>query len=359
MQLMFIKRNKMKYLFLSVVLLLTVTTAFVGCGDSSDPANNQVTMNYDSTQLKSKAVGPLEKPITLKYALKKDEVYNYLLTTVTTEKQINSMGDSSVAREVKMTKSQYVSVTVKEVEANGVFEVSVHLKKVKIEYSDGKQTIKFTTGEKTDSSTEKQFVNLGALTSAPFSARVSERGEIKELYRVDDIFTKLTEALGIKDSLSAAETSQYKEQLVQTELKPLVAAIFKPLPENAIGQDQTWDNTPQPLSNQVFTLATRLIYKAKEMQEYKGDMLLYIKGSIEQKAEINPEATKAGLIVDVPKVIADADLYFNVDRGVYQKSLAKTSFNAGVSQKAPTPQGVKMVSQKQSSVSVNILELMN
>jgi len=59
-----------------------------------------------------------------------------------------------------------------------------------------------------------------------------------------------------------------------------------------------------------------------------------------------------------PKSKADGKIYFNLDRGLIQKSRTQTSMENSYSMEMSSPEGIKKANAKEVTSNVNVIELL-
>jgi hypothetical protein len=90
------------------------------------------------------------------------------------------------------------------------------------------------------------------------------------------------------------------------------------------------------------------------------EKLVVIDGTVLTKVSGSQTYKEKGIDYFFEKPISSADgkIYFNLDKGLIQKSRAQTSMKNSYTMEMPTPKGVKKASAKEESSTINVIELL-
>ena len=344
-----------------IIFILSIVLLFaLGCDKKNGTTTVQTTkdFNYDSTDIKAQVLDNSSfKDLELRYKLEKGKKYTYRLTTISDEKQTIS-ADTLIKQDVIQTLAYIVSVEVKDVEPDNVMELSFVFESIKLDATANGQKYSYISGKKLDSLDQQRYLEYEAMLNNPFSIRMSPTGEILDVYKTDRIANKVLEMRGVKDSVSAEEKKLFQQDIVNGALKPLIAQVFRSMPSNKVSIDSSW-SIKQPLVNlQVFQLDNTHNFQLKQFEKYNDDNLAVINAGLTSKFIISPEAKRNNIDVKNPNYTAEGKIYFNLTKGLIQKSKTRTALNVEISMTLPRKNGPQKMIRKQSSKNINILELL-
>lgn len=347
---------------LSIIFLFTILI-FMGCGDNKETQNNtpeQDVTTFDSTEIKTSSVDASTVGLVkLNYQLKKGNTYNFRLTSIADDNQ-KITADTVMEQKVVQTITYLINSKVNEVEADGVMEVEFNFKSVKLTADANGKKYSYKSGTVLDSTDKDRYLEYEALVNNPFTVRLDSNGDILDVFRADKIVNKLLELRNMKDSVSAEDKKLLQQDMVEGALKPMVAQVFRKFPSTEVGKDSTWKNVLPEANLQLFTLQTIQNFKLGSFENFNGDNLAVITADVTANYKISPQAKQNKVDVKNPEYRADGKIYFNLSRGLIQKSITTTSMKIQFSVNMPTPQQtMQKVTRTQTTINKNILELLN
>jgi uncharacterized lipoprotein YehR (DUF1307 family) len=210
-------------------------------------------------------------------------------------------------------------------------------------------------------STEKQkFPEYESLLNNPFNLRVGKHGEIIDIYKTDKIINKFLSMRGLLDSLTAQEKIMAQQDLTNRSIKPLLAQIFREVPEHKMAIDSTWSYKRESMPIVVFQVDYENLYKVEKLEMLGDEMLAVINGTVKTKVSGKQTFSERGINYQFEKPVTTAGgkIYFNLNKGLIQKSRAQTNLKNSYTMEMPTPEGVKKASAKEVSSNVNVIELL-
>ncbi|MDP2302707.1 MAG: DUF6263 family protein [Ignavibacteria bacterium] len=347
---------------LSIIFLFTILI-FMGCGDNKETQNNtteQDVTTFDSTEIKTSSVDASTVGLVkLNYQLKKGNTYNFRLTSIADDNQ-KITADTVMEQKVVQTITYLINSKVNEVEADGVMEVEFNFKSVKLTADANGKKYSYKSGTVLDSTDKDRYLEYEALVNNPFTVRLDSNGDILDVFRADKIVNKLLELRNMKDSVSAEDKKLLQQDMVEGALKPMVAQVFRKFPSTEVGKDSTWKNVLPEANLQLFTLQTIQNFKLGSFENFNGDNLAVITADVTANYKISPQAKQNKVDVKNPEYRADGKIYFNLNKGLIQKSITTTSMKIQFSVNMPTPQQtMQKVTRTQTTINKNILELLN
>jgi hypothetical protein len=151
-----------------------------------------------------------------------------------------------------------------------------------------------------------------------------------------------------------------QQDMTNRSVKPLLAQIFREVPSHKMGEDSTWSYKRESLPVVVFKVDYENLYTVEKLEMYGDEKLAVIEGTIITKVTGNQTYTEKGINYkfEKPKSTAGGKIYFNLDKGLIQKSRTQTKMENSYSMEMPTPQGVKKANASEVTSNVNVIELL-
>lgn len=341
--------------------ILFVSLLFViGCGEGTGnkPVDDKNKFAFDSSDIKITPVNE-SNSFNIRYNFQKGETYKYRITTISSNKQLIS-GDTTINNYMKQTLNYLVDLTVDKVEPDSVMEISCNIHSFKIDADLNGDTIYYESGITKDSTIEKDIAQYEALLNNPFGVRLSNRGEILEIFRVDKIVTTLIDKAGYGDSLTAENKLTIKESITSGLLKPLLLQIMRELPAEKVAKDSTWEFSQEKSQLLVFQIGYKTKYALKNIGMYDSEKLAEIDGSLETEITGDTKLTEGQINYEFqkPKTWANGKIYFNLEKGCVQKSRTNTKMELNYSMQMPSPKGIQKANRIESVITTNIVELL-
>ena len=348
----------MKKLFVLTLLLLPL---FIGCNKNEEPKKegNNLSTAFDSSDIKTVPItdGSFAS-VDLKYSLKKGSEYQYRLTSITDDNQ-SIKADTSIAQIIKQTLTYLLKLDVKDVDKDGVMEIEFTFTSVKLDASGNGKTFTYQSGSKLSAEDKKNYSDYEAIINNPFTARVSPKGDILEFFRTDRIANKILELKGLKDSVSLEEKKMLQQQISEGALRPLLAQVFRKLPDQQVKKDSVWSLTNPPAQLPFFEMTNTLKFKITSFEKYKDDNLAIIDAGLASQYKISERAKQAKVTVKSPSYTGEGKIYFNLSKGLVERSKTNLYLTIEMSMNAPSRTGgMQKVIQRQYTKTTNILELL-
>ena len=344
----------------NLIIIILAALLFGSCTKKEKPEEKKISGAVDTSgvlQTVKDEAPPNNTAIS--YLLKKDHVYNYRLTSISNSVQ-TIKSDSTIQQNLKQTITYLFELTVNNIESDNVMDLNVDLKSVKLDASANGQKISYQSGSKMDSLDRMKFIEYESVVNNPFNIRIDPKGEIVEIYKVDKIVFKFLAMQGLNDSVNAVQKKQFRENIAETALKPLMAQIFRPLPQKNVGKDSVWTNI---YTNQigVFEVTNIAKYRLTGFEKLDNDRLAVIDAGLDIKSKGKEKATEKGINYEFKKPVATGSgtIYFNINKGCIEKSKTTTTLKMSLTMNMPkSPQGPMKATRSDYIENTNILELL-
>jgi len=140
----------------------------------------------------------------------------------------------------------------------------------------------------------------------------------------------------------------------------LLVQILREVPGHELAKDSTWSYKRESLPVMVFQIDYTNLYKIEKLEMLGDDRVAIVDGVVQTKVTGNQSYSERGINYqfDKPITTASGKIYFNLDRGLIQKSRSQTRMESSYRMEMPTPQGIKKGSARESTSNVNVVELL-
>jgi hypothetical protein len=345
-------------LFLPIALIVLIA---IGCGERKNETveSAEEVYQFDSTDLKLEKVEDETGIYNLEYKFNKGDKFKYRFSSISANQQ-DIATDTSITTKLNQTISYIIDMKINEVDEDGVADIEFNVRSIKIDADFNGEKYNIKTDVTPDSVQKMQFAEHFALTENPFIVRVDKKGDLIEFSRIDKIVNKFLQLRELTDSVSVDDKSMLRNSFTQTAVRPLMQQIFRTLPEKQIAKDSVWSVQQQPISLMVYQVGYENIYKVLGVEKLDNDKILLIDADVFSSVSGDDKATEGGITYTFtkPKTIADGKIYFNIDKGMIQKSKTSTDMQFSMTMEAMSPQGLQKGTRKDKNISTNILELL-
>ena len=347
---------------LSIVLLSVVI--FVSCQkektNEDQKAPEEVASTFDSTALATTLVDDNEdQSFLFRYKFTPGESFKYRLTTIS-EREQTITTDSTISDNLSQTIIFIINFKTLSLDADSVAELECTFSSVNLKANANGIAVNYQSGAKMDSTERQKFPEYESLLNNTFSMRVGKQGEIIDIYKIDKIMNKFLSMRGILDSLTAQQKVMAQQDLTSRSIKPLLAQIFREVPEHRMAKDSTWSYKRESLPIMVFQVDYENLYKVESLEMLGDEKLAVISGVVKTNVSGKQTHSERGISYKFNKPITTAGgkIYFNLNKGLIHKSRSQTNLQNSYTMEMPTPEGVKKASAKEVSTNVNVIELL-
>lgn len=341
-----------KYFFKSIITILFIAI-IAGCGKSEEKKEN--TQNQESYE----PIALKENNLTLRYNLEKGDKFKYKLTTITSSDETIE-ADSTIKSKLIQTLTYNVELEVLELDEDKMAEIGVNISTVNLDANINGQKITFDSKAEIPQEEKQKFMEYVILSNSPYRARVSQRGEVVEISRLDKMIDKLNTLQQNPQKLTAEQRSQFSKNLSESVIRPLTQLLFRELPEKAVAKDSTWDRK-YPAQVSVFNIENRAEFKVENFVNLNGDKGALISANLTAKWSGNKTGEEEGVkyAFEDPVISGNGKIIFNIDKGLLVKAETLTNIEMSVEVKAKdSMQKMKTTKRSEKSSNKNIVELL-
>lgn len=343
--------------------IIAISFLLIACGEKNEqPEAEKIDSTayvYDQSDLKTEGVDNTTKSFKLSYNFNKGDKARYRLTTISENVQTVS-AETTITMKLHQEVIYLVDFEINSVEDDGTTEAELKINALKLMADVNGEKFTFEAGKEKDSSQIKRFAEFYSLWNNPFSIRFSKSGEILEIFRVDKIsnkFFKLKDA----DTVNIQTKNLIKDDMVANVLKPLTIQIIRSLPDKEVAKDSTWSVRQNPITMMAFQILFTNKYKLDEVELLDDEKLAVIEAGMDYTATGNTNFTEQGVNYKFNKPIAKGEgkIYFNLDKGIVQKSRTLSSTEFFFTMEMDTPVGKQKGSRKEILSNTNVVELIS
>jgi hypothetical protein len=344
------------------LIILALTIFLFGCDSkkTAEEITDEINLTQvDSSDLVTTEVEDQDEFFYFRYKFDEGESINYRLTVIS-ESQQNIVADTSITQSFNQTIKYAINFQVIDLDEDSIAELKCTISAVNLDASLNGEQISYKSGSTVDSLDVLKFAEYESLVNNQFRLRVNPFGEVADVYRVDKIFNKYLELRNMQDSLSAEQKDAVKNDMLNAVLKPLMGQIFRVMPAKQMGKDSSWTYTKAAIPMMVFQVEYNNLYKVDNLELLDGDKLAVINGTMITNISGDPNYSEQGIsyVFEKPVSSAGGKVYFNLDKGLVQKSKTETKLETAYTMEMPSPQGLMKGSTKEVIINKNILELL-
>lgn len=331
-------------------LIVGLMTMASSCGKKDGTKDKD---NSKSELLKKDEKG---EKVDLKLAPKVGDKFRYKMSakTVSSEKS-PATGDREITSEQNMI--YYYSQEVSEISGTGVITYKMKYDSItiisKAAIKDSAITQTYNSNVKDSVHSMPDFIQYNALIGEDFKLRVSQNGEIYDVYELEKIHENIFKALG--DTLSPQDKATIKESMGADALKSIIQNQFQKFRGGDVYKDSSWTFSVET-SLLVFPIKNILNYKIKDFQVNNGELIVNIDANLGIDFISTEQKDKSGLTVKIndSKTGGTGLISFNLTRGCIVKKVTNTNIMLDLKMSAKG-QSAKSVQNLTTSLNVDLL----
>jgi len=348
--------------------LITITllslTLFFACQqkktEEEQKINEKISSTFDTTALKTTPFDASEdQSFFLRYKFVSGESFRYRMTTISQNEQ-SITTDTSRADHLSQTIIFVMDFNTLSLDTDSVAELQCMISSVNLKANANGIDITYQSGSAKDSTEKVKFAEYEAFVNNPFNIRVGKQGEIIDIYMIDKIINRLLDLRGLADSLSSQEKIMAKQDLTNKSIKPLLSQIFREVPDHKMATDSAWSYKRESMPVVVFQIDYENVYTVEKLEMLSNEKLAVINGMVKTKVSGSQTYSEKGINYKFEKPISTAGgkIYFNLNKGMIQKSRTQTRMENAYKMEMPTPEGLKKASAKEVTSNINVIELL-
>ncbi len=345
----------MKSKFINYFFVVLFTLIFISCGSNEEKKESSDSQSFDN-------LSPVDlkgEKVQLLYKFEKDDNYKYRLTTITDAEE--TIQADSIIKSVSNQNVSYIfDINVIEVDNDKTAEVSINISSVKVDVTINGEKISYNSKSDNTIEEKRKFMEYETIYNIPFRARITDKGEVIEVTRLDKMIDKMNSMQPQPQQLSADQKAQLSKNLGDVALRPLTQLLFRELPQNPVAKDSSWMKQ-YPGQMSVFQLDNKAKFTVLDFVDYEGEKAAKIKADLNVTWSGNKQGEENGVKYNFsdPKASGGGTILFNVDGGNLVKAETSTRLEMSVEiQAKDSMQKIQRTTRKEVSTNKNIVELL-
>jgi len=341
---------------LAVFLCMTIVL-ISGCGEKNEnkdgKSKKEVSSSVNSDLIKKDEKGTR---ISLVKKKKKGEVFKYKMNAKTTSKEKGPMTEE---KEVTSTQDifYYYTEEVNDISSTGIITYKIKFDSISImstvSTSDSSLSLKYNSNVKDSVYSKPDFIQYNSIMNEEFYARVSQTGEISEIYGMENIYENMFKSLG--DTLTKEQKESLKESFGNDAVKAVLQQQFQMFPENEVYQDSTWTRSYET-QILIFPVKNILSYKIKEIKDENNQITLAIEAELAVEfIEKELKDKSMNYKVEDSKTGGKGNINFNISKGCVTKKETNTNIDLNMKISAGG-QSVKTFQNVMTELKVELLQ---
>jgi hypothetical protein len=341
----------------NIVISFLVTASILilmACGKSEEKSTT-VTADMD----KFEPIEIKDENIQLRYNFSKGDKFKYKLTTVTNSEE-SVKTDSTINSKLFQTLTYIFDLDVLEIDEDKVTEIGITISSIKLEANVNGQLITFDSKGEYTPEEKQRFLEYATISNSPYRARVSSRGEVIEVTRLDKMIEKMNELQNEPQKLTIEQKAQLSKNLSEAALRPLTQLIFRELPEKSVAKDSTWTRN-YPAQMNVFNIQNVALFKIDDFINIDGNKGAKISANLSATWSGNKKGEEEGVQYqfDDPIISGNGKIIFDIDNGQLIKAETLTSIELSVEVKSKDSlQKMQTAKRNEKSTNKNTVELL-
>ncbi len=339
-------------------LLIIIFAALLLAGCSKKPKEKKSTGKI-TTEVKVTPVKNPGMPFLFRYKFEKGKHYTYKIAVFTEEKQ-TLHSDTSITNNIKQSVVYQVNVNLNKTDKDSTMELTCNINSILLDDLVNGQFSSYRSGTKLDSADAKKYAQYESLVNNPFSVSIGKNGGVKNVSNTDKAVSKFLQIWKSTKKVTREQRNTLKEDLINGVLKPLVTQIFREMTPRKVARDSSWTDSNPPVPFMVFKLKRTDTYKVDNLQKYNNDIVAEVDAGINAvvSGKTKFEQNGAKYNFKKPETSASGKIYFNISKGLLQKSDVKTTVNIFYSMEIPSPKGLSKGTKSDEITSRKVVELL-
>ena len=324
------------------VFIAFISVLISGCGDKKDGKTDDGKKDSISALLIKKDSVTGKEKVLLKYIVKKGDKFSYKLVAKT-----SNMEKSPATEEKEVTQNNVINYfynkEVTDVDATGIITYKTQFDSITITASLADESVNYNSNINDSNKLNPAFFQYNSVIGQPFYMRVTEQGEISDIYGLEKIYENLFKALG--DTLTEQEKSTIKESFGKESIKEIMQQEYQICPKEEIYTDSSWVKS-FTTAVLVFEVQNNAKYTFKGIENKNGQSVANIEAMLNVEFKTK-EAKERGmkLSIENSETSGSGKIQMNLSRGCisYKETMTNLKLNIRLSaggQSAKSEQGV-------------------
>jgi hypothetical protein len=280
--------------------------------------------------------------------------------TVISENEQSMETDTTMTAHLGQTLIYILDFKTLSLDEDSVADLQCTVTSVNLKADVNGEKFAYQSGSKLDSTERLKFAEYESFVNHPFKIKVTKYGNVKEIYNTTNIVDTFLKLRGLTDSLTAQDKVMFNEDMKERSIRPIILQVLREVPEHEMAKDSTWAYKRESLPVMVFKIDYTNKYQVQKIEMLDDDRIAVIEGVVTTNITGEQTHTERGVTYNFDKPISSATgkIYFNLDKGLIQKSRTQTRMENNYRMEMPTPQGTQKGSAREVTSNTNVLELL-
>lgn len=328
---------------------------FSACSNKDDKSASSG-KSIEVEKLASVDVG--KDKISLRYKFEKGETFKLKYTTVSSSNE-TIQADSTMKNKISQSLTYVFDCEVLDVDEENIAELSMMISDIKVNIDVNGQKAAYTSGMKYPEADKPKYMEYETLYRTPYRARVTPKGEVIEVSRLEKMVDKMNSLSPQKMDLTTEQKAGYAKQFAESAIRPMTQQVFRELPSDAVNKTYSWEKRfPQSMGS--LTVENIAKYTVVDFVEVDGNNTAKISAALSSNVSGNKKGTENGVDYTFgdPKISGDGTILFDYESGKLIKADVGTNSDMSISIEAKDSLGkIKKSKRITSTKTRNTVEL--
>lgn len=337
----------------NIIFVILIVFLF-GC--SSDKKENKNKSPKDSYKANEVVKGELK---SLAYNFTKGQTFKYKLNTIINNHQ--SIESDTLIKASMIQNANYVfNFKVLDVDKEKIATITVTPVSIHVKSNINGQSVIYDSRMLYSTREKAMFADYEALKNRSYKVKVSNFGEVLDIFDVDKILNQIWTLQGIKDSLNKDQKEMFKRNFVLTGLAPITEQLFRTVTREKVGINSHWEQR-YPSNLGALNITNTASFKIVNFYKEEDDSLAKIEAKLSVSWTGKNSATEQGVTYTFsnPDISGNGEIFYNLTKRLVQRSLTKVHSETSVTMTRleASQKQIKAV-KKERIETVNKLELL-
>jgi len=280
--------------------------------------------------------------------------------TVISENEQSMETDTTMTANMNQTLIYIIDFKTLSLDKDSVAELQCTFSSVNLKADVNGEQFTYQSGTDMDSTERQKFIEYESFINNPFKIKVTKYGSVKEIYNTTKVVDRFLQMRGLTDSLTAQDKVLFEQDMKERSIRPIILQVLREVPEHKMASDSSWSYKRESLPVMVFKIDYTNQYTVEKVEMLNDDRIAVVDGVVKTNIAGDQNHTERGVTYnfDRPITSASGKIYFNLDKGLIQKSRTQTRMENNYRMEMPTPQGTQKGSAREITSNTNVLELL-
>jgi hypothetical protein len=336
------------------IIYLLAIVLFVSCaGNKKNEAKKDKVNESKSVEV---VKGDLK---SLEYNFKKGQTFKYRLNTVLNNFQ-SVQTDTLIKANMSQNSTYVFNFKVLDIDKQNISTISVTPVSIYVKSNINGQTALYDSRILYSTREKAMFADYEALKNKSYKVKVSNHGEVLDIFDVDRIINEIWTLQGIRDSLSKDQKNMFKRNFIYSGLAPITEQLFRTVTKDKVGINSKWEQK-YPSNLGSLNITNTASFKILNFYKEKDDSMAKIQATLTTSWTGNNTATEQGVTYTFsnPNISGSGEIYYNLTKKLVQRSQTKINSETEVTMTGmdASKKQVKAI-KKEKIDTVNKLELL-